>query len=234
MRCPISFLQWEELEHPVVFTGDNVLTVYDAESLIIWIRTSRRNPMTNSILPPLPLEQLIVPYRMLHNTDLQMNETLCLIKGNHSIWEDTWGLLKAILEKYGEKLILIAMTPCSTALGILIGITIVLVHMDIVHYITVKVLTKLAKDILSNNDTEALIQIIMEMSNCHINVIYTIALFYSKIIHPYLKIILLLYFRSDYPIVQWCTLISNMASIQTQYNSTDVIGVRILLETCNV
>jgi hypothetical protein len=91
----------------------------------------------------------------------------------------------------------------------------------------------LAKDVLTG-DTEALMPAILEMSECHINVIRAIALIYSNAVHPPLKMILLRYLGSDYVIVQWCSVMGSIAAIQARYNGTDLVGVRTLLETCDV
>jgi hypothetical protein len=233
MRCPISFIELDELEHPVVFSGDAVPTVYDAESLIKWIRTSRRNPVTNAILPPLKLEKLIAPHRLPHTTDLQMDETRRLIAGAHSTWEDAWGTVAAGVEKFGPMVVEAAMMQCCWAIGVLIGVTLICVHMDIVHYIFAKAMAVLVSEVLPG-DTDALIPIILDVSECHITVIRAIALIYSNVVHPPLQAVLVFYMGSDDVIVQWCQLMGSIEAIQARYNATDLAGVRTLLETCPV
>ena len=73
MRCPISLIPLDELEHPVVFRNQKALVVYEAEHLLRWLRIKRRNPVTNERLSP--LAALLRPHRLPHTTDAQLAQT---------------------------------------------------------------------------------------------------------------------------------------------------------------
>ena len=88
MRCPISFIPLSELEHPVVFRNQKALVVYDAEHLLTWLQTSRRNPLTNERLGPMiPLRDLLLPHRLPHTTDAQLVATRKLLVERGSVLE---------------------------------------------------------------------------------------------------------------------------------------------------
>jgi len=233
MRCPISFIEVNELEHPVVFDGERVPTVFDADSLIKWLGTSRRNPVTNAVLPPLPLESLVVPYRLPHTTDAQMEETRQMLTGRHSRLEAWEGAIKAIINKYGERLVEVAMTPCCAALGILIGVTIFFVHMDLMHYIVLK--GTVAYMQTQHSGDSRMDEVLLELLAMHRRqreVFRFIALIYSKVVHPPLQAILAAYFGSDDVIGQWCAIMAHIAAAHARYNVTDQVGVGVLLDTC--
>ena len=130
MRCPISFIPLSELEHPVVFRNQRALVVYDAEHLLTWLHTSRRNPVTNERLSPIsPLSDLLLPHRLPHTTDAQLAATQRLLVEQGSVL----AVVSAAVAELFSVVLHLLLTSFTTAWMTLIVVSCFTVVLDAVN-----------------------------------------------------------------------------------------------------
>ena len=76
--CPVSHIPLDELRMAVVFRNSNV--VYEAEYIVRWLRHSLKNPMTNEILRSDLATNLLLPVRLPHMSERDVQRTARFLK----------------------------------------------------------------------------------------------------------------------------------------------------------
>jgi len=75
MSCPVSLTPVHELRLAVVFRGGADGGIYDAPSLVRWLRTSRRNPLTNQPVAAGPFSEVLAAIRLPHMSEADVKAT---------------------------------------------------------------------------------------------------------------------------------------------------------------
>lgn len=224
-RCPISFIPLEELTHPVVLRGQRALVVFDAEHLIRWLKTSRRNPVTNEMFNPFsPISELMEPHRLAHTTDDQIKETRRLISEKRP-WPNAYNWMEIRVDNAMD----IAMAPACVALTMMITAIVLFLYLDVVIYIHTK-----AADAVLNHRAQyekGLRPGLLEFYVTYARITRRLASVYVEYIHTPMRGILFLYFRIDVPIInKWCAVINALLSLDPV--EPEMQGLRGLLSAC--
>lgn len=85
--CPISHIPLNELKMAVVF-HDRWKTVYDAESVVHWLKEySPKNPMTNEAVPVgRRIDKVLTPIKLPHMDDADVEATARFLKHQRRLW----------------------------------------------------------------------------------------------------------------------------------------------------
>jgi len=231
MRCPISFIPLSELEHPVVFRNQKVLVVYDAEHLITWLQTSRRNPTTNETLNPFtPLRELLLPYRLQHTTDAQFEKTcrLLLDKGSYAktllcLWINTTQRLISLLD--------VAITPLIMSLSVLIAVGAATIMPEIALRLIELNRLACAERHWSVYMLEEFMKEIIEAHNA---AMLGVNLLYIRFVHPLATAIIHVYVGSDCVTRWWCEGLALLKASPLMQNATttQLTAMDVLLLAC--
>jgi hypothetical protein len=74
--CPVSLTPLHELRLAVVFRGSADGGVYDAHSIVRWLQTSRRNPLTNQpVAAGASFSEVLAPIRLPHMSEADVVAT---------------------------------------------------------------------------------------------------------------------------------------------------------------
>ena len=220
MRCPISFIPLDELEHPVVFRNQKALVVYDAEHLINWLKTKRRNPVTNELFKPItPLVSFLQPHRLPHTTDAQLARThqLLVVSDSPALFRYALalrGLVYPVLDTVATPLIM-----CLSALLTVAVVTIV---------------SEVALHALELHPGGWLFRLLEESVRSHNRVIVAMNFIYARFFHPCVAVVVRLYFGSDIVVRCWCSVLVaiDASPLLVQHNVTGVTGLDMLLVVC--
>ena len=220
MRCPISFIPLDELEHPVVFRNQKALVVYDAEHLIHWLKTKRRNPVTNELFNPFaPLKSFLQPHRLPHTTDAQLARTHRLLA-----LSDTPSLFRYAIALRG--LVYLALDTMATPLLLCLSTLLTVAMVTIVSDVSLHAL-----EMRPNGCWPFFFR---EYVRSHNQAIVNLNFIYARFLHPFVSIAIRLYFGSDIVVRCWCAaLVAIDASpLLVYHNATGVTGLDVLLVVC--
>jgi hypothetical protein len=240
MRCPISFIPWSELEHPAVFRNQKALVVYDAAHIVTWLRTSRRNPVTNEVLNPFtPLKELLLSYRLPHTTDVQFAQTHRLLAENESrmiALQSYASAIQAHLVDLVISVVNMALTPLAMVFSILLTIGVFTVVSEAVCEVLMRLVYSIQKECpdmrwpLSVLDVEAIVR-------AHSKAVVVLNFIYVRFIHPCVLFVIHLYFGSEFSSVLWvgrwwCEGLVVFRASPLFQNATAMTGVDVLLLAC--
>ena len=221
MRCPFSFIPLSELEHPVVFRNQRALVVYDAEHLLTWLHTSRRNPVTNERLSPIsPLSDLLLPHRLPHTTDAQLAATQRLLVEQGSVL----AVVGAALAELFSVVLHLLLTFFATAWMTLIVVSCFTVILDAVNELTRLELTRLDLTSVDMSWSEWMVrhQVMMVVS-------FTRA--YVGMFHPLFAYIISIFHGPDFITRTWCNWLASVKAEPLFRNATG-LGMDVLLSVC--
>ena len=237
MRCPISFIPWSELEHPAVFRNQKSLVVYDAEHIVTWLRTSRRNPVTNEVLNPFtPLKELLLAYRLPHTTDAQFAQTQRLLVESESRMNALGSYASAIWARLVDSVVPvvdIAFTPLAMAFSILLTIGVFTVVSEAVCEMQTQLVDLIRKEcpatrwLLSVLHVEAIVR-------AHSKTVVVLNFIYVRFIHPCVLFVFHLYFGSEWIGRWWCEglVVFRASPLFQNATASYVSGVDVLLLAC--
>lgn len=216
MRCPISFIPLSELEHPVVFRNQRALVVYDAEHLLTWLRTTRRNPITNERLSPItPLCDLLLPHRLPHTTDAHLTATQRLLTEGGS----GFAMVSAATEQLFSVFLDLLFVPFTTAWMTLIVVSFLTVMLD-----TLNELTRL--------DLTLVDMPLMEWMVRHqAMAVVSWTRVYMDTFHPLSAYFLGIFFGPDLVTRMWCNGLARVKAAPLFCNATG-LGIDVLLTVC--
>lgn len=230
MHCPISFIPLSELDHPVVFRDQRVPVVYDAEHIITWLQTSRRNPITNELINPLiPFKQLLVPHRLPHTTDDQLLRTHALLIENESTPKAVYSYIPALWDHLFHRLFPVfdlLFTPLFMALSVLVTVMFMTVVTDFVLQCSLHMFSAIRAEC-------ELPWYLAFMVREHSSVILVMNRMYVRFFHHYTAFVLEIYFGSDCATRRWCEgLVFVRQTVLYQYAESHVMGLDVLLGAC--
>lgn len=235
MHCPISFIPLSDLEHPVVFRKQKALVVYDAEHIIIWLQTSRRNPTTNEILSPFtPLKDILVPYRLPHTTDEQWQKTQSLLLEKECVLEAVCIYISALWIRVLNWLYPIfdlLFTPLVAALSLLMTMGVIAAFTDFMFQNSVCRFTAIKAK--AGPEFHWLVVFLEEIVRGNSLVILTMNQIYARFLHPHVAFILEVYFGSNCVTRYWCEGLRLIRQSAMYHNATShTMGVDFLLDAC--
>jgi hypothetical protein len=228
MRCPISFIPVSELEHPVVFRNQKALVVYDTEHIVTWLRTSRRNPVTNEILNPFtPLKELLLPYRLPHTTDAQLAQTQRLLVENES------RLFALKSSRWVCIVFRLALTPLAMAISIVMTVGVLTVVQVVVSEAAMLLVEVNQR---GYHDTywplSVLLEDIEEILRAQSKIALIMEVIYVRFIHPFVLFVFQMYGGVDCVWRWWCKGLVVFKASPLLQNATRVTAVDVLLLTC--
>jgi hypothetical protein len=230
MRCPISFIPLAELEHPVVFRYQKALTVYDAEHLITWLQTSRRNPVTNVGLNPLvPLKDFLLPYRLPHTTEAQLAQTQRMLEERVSrakVVEGCASALWAWMLRWVYPVFDVAMTPLVMSVSLLLTVALIVLSSEFLMCV-------LEWNRIPRADMLPPYIVLEEFVRAHNQVVVYMGLVYVRCMHPPVATVLRVYLGSDFAVRWWCEGLASVKELPwVQTAGVRLVGVDALLLVC--
>jgi len=226
MRCPISFIPLDELEHPVVFRNQKTITIYDASHLIAWLKTSRRNPVTNELVHPLtPFRDFLLPYRLPHTTDAQFARTQqLLVRGEASVLYRYAAALKAQALPAFD----VVITPFVMCLSILLTMAAITIATDAMLHIVTEAVLKVPREL------QWAFRALMQGARSHARVILSMNLIYVHFFHRCIAAIVRIYLGSDVVVWCWCAalLAVDASPLLAHHNATGITAMDVLLRAC--
>jgi len=232
MRCPISFIPLAELEHPVVFRYQNALTVYDAEHLLTWLQTSRRNPVTNVGLNPLvPLKDFLLPYRLPHTTEAQLAQTQRMLEETVSRAKAVEGWASALwawMLRWVYPVFDVAMTPLVMSVSLLLTVALIVLSSEVM-------MCALEWNRIPRADMLPPYIVLEEFVRAHNQVVVYVGCVYTRFMHPPVATVLRVYLGSDFAVRWWCESLASVKELPwVQTAGVRLVGVEALLRVCRV
>jgi hypothetical protein len=233
MHCPISLIPLSELEHPVVFRNQSVPVVYDAEHLITWLQTSRRNPTTNEVLTPFtPLNKLLLPYRLQHTTDAQFAHTRLLLINEKSSAKEVQFYGHSLWANIIIPMLDVALTPLIISLAVMLAVVVVTVLPEVA-------LRLLELNRLTCPEQHCTFSILEELisliAQTYSSVMLGVNLIYITFVHPITTTVIHVYFASDCVTRWWCeglAMLKNSPLLGSNTTVHRVTGLDVLLGAC--